>query len=67
MDDETNYHPFFTSNLAGQTALVLSPHQDDESLACGGALALHAINGDQYDFKLLNTSGAAPLVFRISC
>jgi LmbE family N-acetylglucosaminyl deacetylase/SAM-dependent methyltransferase len=54
---ESNYHPFSTSDLAGQKVLVLSPHPDDESLACGGSLALHTANGDPVKVIFL-TDGA---------
>jgi LmbE family N-acetylglucosaminyl deacetylase len=38
--------------------LVLAPHPDDETLACGGAIALHASQGDPVTV-LIATDGAA--------
>ena len=44
--DERSEIPFETSDLTGARVLVLAPHPDDESLACGGSLIRHAENGD---------------------
>ncbi len=44
--DETQYMPLSLSDLSGHKVLVLSPHPDDESLACGGSLILHSQKGD---------------------
>ncbi len=43
---EGRYAPFKASRLVGARVLVLAPHPDDESLGCGGSLALHANNSD---------------------
>src|SRR5574337_9114 len=39
-------------------ALVLAPHADDESLGCGGAIALHRCQGDRVKVVIV-TDGAA--------
>src|SRR5690242_3162214 len=31
----------------GQRVLLLAPHPDDETIGCGGTLALHALAGDE--------------------
>ena len=38
---EARHIPLATTDLTGRRVLVLAPHPDDESLACGGALILH--------------------------
>ena len=38
--------PMRTTDLTGNVVLALAPHPDDESLGCGGALALHRAAGD---------------------
>jgi LmbE family N-acetylglucosaminyl deacetylase len=40
------------------SVLVLAPHPDDETLACGGAIALHAAQGDPVTV-VIATDGAA--------
>ncbi|MBU0754124.1 MAG: PIG-L family deacetylase [Planctomycetes bacterium] len=35
------------STLPGGNVVVLSPHPDDETIGCGGAMALHAQRGDR--------------------
>lgn len=54
---ESQYVPFATTRLVNQRVLVLSPHPDDESLGCGGALALHCEHGDPVRVLFL-TDGA---------
>lgn len=43
---EARYVPFVASDLTRNKVLVLSPHPDDESLAYGGSIALHRLQGD---------------------
>lgn len=56
-DDEGQYYPFSTTDLSGNTVLVLSPHPDDESLTSGGSIALHVSSGDPVKVVVL-TDGA---------
>lgn len=49
--------PFQTTRLVGRRVLVLSPHQDDETLGCGGAIAIHRQSGDPVKIVFL-TDGA---------
>ena len=54
--------PFESSDLTGHRVLVLSPHPDDESLNCAGALILHRKKRDPVKVIFL-TDGSA-LKFR---
>lgn len=55
--EEAGYLPFATTDLTGARVLVLAPHPDDESIACGGALALHRDADDPVKVVFL-TDGA---------
>jgi len=49
--------PYHASDLTGKRALVFAPHPDDETIGCGGSLALHAGAGDPVKVVFL-TNGA---------
>ncbi len=49
--------PYVSSDLTGRRVLALAPHPDDETIGCGGALALHADAGDPVKVVFM-TNGA---------
>ena len=55
---ENQIIPYHSSDLTGKRVLVFAPHPDDETLACGGSLCLHATAGDDIQVVVL-TNGAA--------
>ncbi|MFZ3045451.1 MAG: PIG-L family deacetylase [Desulfatirhabdiaceae bacterium] len=57
MIDESHFVPFHSTDLTGKRVLVLAPHPDDETIGCGGMLALHAQAGDPVKVIFL-TNGA---------
>lgn len=57
MQREEQLLPFQTTSLVGAKVLVLAPHPDDETIGCGGALALHRAHGDPVKVLVL-TDGA---------
>jgi len=57
MQREEQLLPFQTASLVGAKVLVLAPHPDDETIGCGGALALHRAHGDPVKVLVL-TDGA---------
>ena len=57
MKTEDQLIPFHSTDLTGKRVLVLSPHPDDETIGCGGTLALHAEAGDPVQVVVL-TNGA---------
>jgi LmbE family N-acetylglucosaminyl deacetylase len=57
MLSEEHFIPYHSSNLTGKRVLVLAPHPDDETIGCGGNLALHADAGDPIKVVFL-TNGA---------
>lgn len=57
MKTEDQLIPFHSTDLTGKRVLVLAPHADDETIGCGGTLALHAAAGDPVRIVFL-TNGA---------
>jgi LmbE family N-acetylglucosaminyl deacetylase/glycosyltransferase involved in cell wall biosynthesis len=57
MQTEGELIPFHTKDPTGMRVLVLAPHPDDETLGCGGSLALHREAGDPVKIVFL-TNGA---------
>ncbi len=57
MWSEDKLIPYAASDLTGKRVLALAPHPDDESIGCGGALALHADAGDPVKVVFM-TNGA---------
>lgn len=55
---ENQLIPYHSSDLTGKRVLVFAPHPDDETLACGGSLSIHAAAGDEIKVVLL-TNGVA--------
>ena len=55
--EERDRIPYHTTDLTGARVLVLAPHPDDESFACGGALRLHAEAGDEVRVVVLTDGG----------
>lgn len=55
---EPSFIPYATTTFTGQTALVLAPHADDETLGCGGTILGHTDHGDRVEVVIL-TDGAA--------
>jgi LmbE family N-acetylglucosaminyl deacetylase len=45
--------------LGGATALVVAPHPDDETIGCGGALALHRQAGERVHVVVVTDGGAS--------
>ena len=58
MLSEEHLIPYHASDLTGKRILCLAPHPDDETLGCGGALAIHRNAGDPVKVVFL-TNGAA--------
>jgi len=57
MQTEDRLIPYHAADLTGRRVLVLAPHPDDETIGCGGALALHAKANDPVKVVFL-TNGA---------
>ncbi|MCP4576440.1 MAG: glycosyltransferase [Deltaproteobacteria bacterium] len=58
MLSEEQLIPYHASDLTGTRVLCLAPHPDDETLGCGGALALHR-NADDPVKVVFLTNGQA--------
>ena len=43
----------------GERVLVIAPHPDDETLACGGTIALHAQAGDSVTIAIVTDGGSS--------
>lgn len=56
MSAEQTILPYVATELGPARVLVLAPHPDDESLGCGGAIALHRARGDAVEVAFV-TSG----------
>ena len=55
--NEEQFIPFHTTDLTGKRVLVLAPHPDDETIGCGGSLALHADGNDPVKVIFLTNGG----------
>jgi len=55
--EEQDIIPYETTDLTGKRVLVFSPHPDDETIGCGGSLAIHTRAGDLVKLVIL-TNGA---------
>ena len=49
--------PYHADDLTGKRVLVLAPHPDDETIGCGGSLALHGKAGDPVKVVILTDGG----------
>jgi LmbE family N-acetylglucosaminyl deacetylase len=58
MRSEAELIPYHSTDLTGRRVLVFAPHPDDETIGCGGSLAIHADAGDPVKVVFM-TNGAA--------
>lgn len=54
---EDRFIPFSPSDLTGRRVLVLAPHPDDETIGCGGTLALHRMAKDPVKVVFMTNGG----------
>ena len=57
MRSESELIPYHSTDLTGRRVMVFAPHPDDETIGCGGSLALHRQAGDPVRVIVL-TNGA---------
>ena len=57
MKNEQELIPYTASDLTGKRVLSLAPHPDDETIGCGGSLALH-VQADDLVKVVFLTNGA---------
>lgn len=60
MIEEPRLTPYQPTSPTGHRCLVLAPHPDDETIGCGGTIALHRAHGDEVHVLVL-TDGARGL------
>ena len=58
MMSEEHLIPYHASDLTRRRVVCLAPHPDDETLGCGGALAIHRNAGDPVKVVFLTNGGA---------
>jgi LmbE family N-acetylglucosaminyl deacetylase len=59
--NEAQFIPFHATDLTGRRVLVLAPHPDDETIGCGGSLALHADGNDPIKVIFLTNGGSGDM------
>ena len=64
MKTEDQLIPFHSTDLTGKRVLVLAPHPDDETIGCGGSIALHAGAGDSVRVVVLTNGAKGDMVGR---
>ena len=52
-------HPRRWSSSGGERVLVIAPHPDDETLGCGGVIALHLRAGDTVTVAIVTDGGGS--------
>jgi len=67
MKTENEFIPFYSSNLTGKRVLVLAPHPDDETLGCGGSIAIHATAGDPVKVVFLTNGSQGDSKCQFDC